>query len=627
MKKSRVDTDRIRKNRELYKILLFILLDCCVVFLSYFLGVLTQFGVVGYRYLIFIAVVVVAKILIHLCAGNYKTLTKNFGLVDTLRFALVVTMSNVLVCGVDKIFFLGIAPLSFATFALVNTFELVLTISIRGAERVLIFYSTTTRQAVPTMIIGAGSAGKVAFDEIHRNENYNNKIMCFVDDDVAKIGKKYLGKPVLGSTKNLHQIIEKYQIKEVVIAIANLDALKLKEIIKNLSQENVKIKRIPLLSEIDASSKIKIQDVSLAELLGREQVLFDTTEIKEFLHGKTVLITGGGGSIGSELSRQCYQFGVSKLILFDIYENAVYNIQQELMQKIKKDNSSIELVTLIGSTYNEFRVKEIFEKYRPEIVFHAAAYKHVPLMEDSPVEAIRTNCIGTYNVAKMCDKFKVKKMVLVSTDKAVRPTNTMGATKAFAEMIIRYWDDKSKDTSYSAVRFGNVLGSNGSVIPLFKSQIENGGPVTVTHKDIIRFFMTIPEAVSLILQSGAFATGGEIFILDMGSPVKILTLAENVIKQCGLVPYKDIDIEFTGLRPGEKLFEELLLDVTKNIKTSNNKIFIERKTKIQPMDEKVKFISKVFTMTDNDEIKNCLKEVVTNYVDYQEFNAKISSKK
>ena len=615
------------RNNGILKILLFALLDCGVIFLSYFLGILTQFEYVSGMYLLFIAGVVVIKLIAHIVVGNYKTLTANFGLVDTIRFALVICVTNSLICLIDKLFLINIWTISFATFALINTFELVLTIAIRGAERVFVFYSTTNNKATATMIIGAGSAGKIAFDEIHRNENYNNKIMCFLDDDVTKIGKKYLGKPVFGPLENLHNMIDKYKIKEVVIAIANLDNAKLQEIIKQLSQENVKIKRIPLLSEIDASSKIKIKDVSLAELLGREQVLFDTTEIKEFLQGKTVLITGGGGSIGSELSRQCYQFGVSKLILFDIYENAVYNIQQELVQRIKKDNSNVELITLIGSTYNEFRVKEIFEKYRPEIVFHAAAYKHVPLMEDSPAEAIRTNCLGTYNVAKMCDKFKVKKMVLVSTDKAVRPTNTMGATKAFAEMIIRYWDSKSKGTSYSAVRFGNVLGSNGSVIPLFKSQIENGGPVTVTHKDIIRYFMTIPEAVSLILQSGAFATGGEIFILDMGKPVKILTLAENVIKQCGLVPYKDIDIVFTGLRPGEKLFEELLLDVTKNIKTSNNKIFIEKKSKIQPMDEKIKFISKVFTMTNNEEIKNCLREVVTNYVDYKEFNSKVKVNK
>ena len=287
----------------------------------------------------------------------------------------------------------------------------------------------------------------------------------------------------------------------------------------------------------------------------------------------------------------------------------------------------VELITLIGSTYNKFRVEEIFAKYRPDIVFHAAAYKHVPLMEDSPVEAIRTNCLGTYNVAEMADKYQTQKMVLVSTDKAVRPTNTMGATKAFAEMIIRYWNERSANTSYSAVRFGNVLGSNGSVIPLFKKQIAEGGPVTVTHKDIIRYFMTIPEAVSLILQSGAFATGGEIFILDMGKPVKILTLAENVIRQCGYVPYKDIDIIFTGLRPGEKLYEELLLDVTKNTKTSNEKIFVEEKKKILPMDEKIQYISKVFTMTDNDEIKNCLREVVTSYVDYKEFNANSQKEK
>lgn len=614
-------------NYPLLKVILFLILDCAIVFLSYFLGVLVEYDSVSSTFMLFIVGVIVFKAIISFVVGNYRMLTSNFGLVDTVRFALVICLSNIVVCVINKIFFVAICPLTIATFALINTFELVLIIAIRLAERIYIFYSTTTKQAIPTMIIGAGSAGKIAFDEIHRNEKYNNRIMCFLDDDIEKIGRSYLGKPVLGPISQIHSIIEKYKIKEVVIAIASLDNVKLKGIIEKISNENVIIKRIPLLSEINDSAPIKIKEVSLAELLGREQVMFDTTEIKQFLKDRVVLITGGGGSIGSELARQCYDFGVKKLVLFDIYENAVYNIQQELFQRRAKEKRSIEIETLIGSTYNEFRVKEIFEKYKPEIVFHAAAYKHVPLMEDSPAEAIRTNCLGTYNVAKMCDKYKVKKMVLVSTDKAVRPTNTMGATKAFAEMIIRYWDSKSKNTSYSAVRFGNVLGSNGSVIPLFKNQIEKGGPVTVTHKDIIRYFMTIPEAVSLILQSGVFATGGEIFILDMGRPVKILTLAENVIKQCGFVPYKDIDIVFTGLRPGEKLFEELLLDVTKNIKTANDKIFIEKKSKIQPMDEKIKFISQVFTMTDNEEIKNCLREVVTNYVDYQEFNAKVKGVK
>lgn len=618
-----------KDNKNIYlginslKMAVFLLIDSVAVFLSYLFGFLVEYDSLNYKIVLFIFCVLFFQIVMFAICGNYKILTSHFGFVDSLRFIFVITGVNTIVCLVNKLFLTSIVNLSIVEYILINICECAIILLSRVFKRIVIFYSNNKKDAIPTMIIGAGSGGKVAFEEIYRNESYNNKVICFVDDNPQKIGKTYLGRPVVGPISELHSIIEKYRIREVVIAIANLDKSKLKVILNQLKDEKVLIKRLPLLTEIDINTKMQIKNVSLPELLGREQIVFDTTQIKEFLQGKTVLITGGGGSIGSELARQCYDFGVSKLILFDIYENAVYNIQQELVRKMHADKKDFKLETLIGSTYNEFRVEEIFKKFKPEIVFHAAAYKHVPLMEDSPAEAIRTNCLGTYNVAKMADKYNVKKMVLVSTDKAVRPTNTMGATKAFAEMIIRFWNNKSKHTSYSAVRFGNVLGSNGSVIPLFKQQIEEGGPVTVTHKEITRFFMTIPEAVSLILQSGVFATGGEIFILDMGKPVKILTLAENVIKQCGYLPYEDIDIVFTGLRPGEKLYEELLIDVSKHEKTSNDKIYVEKCTKVYPMDENIKYISKVFKMTDNDEIKKCLKTIVTSYEDYMVFNAKV----
>ena len=286
----------------------------------------------------------------------------------------------------------------------------------------------------------------------------------------------------------------------------------------------------------------------------------------------------------------------------------------ELFRKIRTENiTDINLITLIGSTYNDFRVESIIKKYRPDYIYHAAAYKHVPLMEDSPAEAIRTNVIGTYNVARFADKYGVKKMVLVSTDKAVRPTNVMGATKRFAETIIQYFADKSKKTAYAAVRFGNVLGSNGSVIPLFKKQIETGGPVTLTHRDIIRYFMTIPEAVSLILQCGLFASGGEIFILDMGKPVKIITLAERLIRQAGLVPNVDIQIVETGLRPGEKLYEELLIDIKHQQKTKNRKIFIEEKEAVKPIEQEIVEISKVFSMEETGDVKKLLSSIIDTY--------------
>ena len=365
------------------------------------------------------------------------------------------------------------------------------------------------------------------------------------------------------------------------------------------------------MTEMGLGDSHKIVDVSLEELLGREPITFDTTEIEKYLEDKVVLVTGAGGSIGSELCRQIFSYGPTKIVLFDIYENGVYAIQQELVRRRIRENSQTELVTLIGSTYNKQRIDHIFSLYHPDIIFHAAAYKHVPLMEDSPMEAIRSNIIGTYHVAQAAMQFGSKKMVLVSTDKAVRPTNIMGATKRYAEMIIQHFASLTDKTAYSAVRFGNVLGSNGSVIPLFEKQIEEGGPITITHPEITRFFMTIPEAVSLILQSGVFANDGEIFILDMGSPIKITTLAEKIIRQSGLVPNQDINIIFTGLRPGEKLYEEILIDVQEHKKTDNNKIYVECRKNDTQVD-----ISRAYAIVEsknNQDIIDFMTEMVDTY--------------
>ena len=359
----------------------------------------------------------------------------------------------------------------------------------------------------------------------------------------------------------------------------------------------------------------RIIDFDVNDLLRREPIKLDNHEISNMLCGKTVLVTGAGGTIGSELARQIFKTKPKTLILFDIYENSTYQIQMELTQALRKDSSNqVELITLIGSTYNEFRVEQVISKYRPDFIYHAAAYKHVPLMEDSPMEAIRTNVVGTYNVAKLADKYNVEKMILVSTDKAVRPTNVMGATKRFAELIIQHFDCISKNTNYAAVRFGNVLGSNGSVVPLFKKQIETGGPITLTHKDIIRYFMTIPEAVSLILQCGLFAGGGEIFILDMGKPVKIKDLAERMIRQAGLVPYVDIDIIETGLRPGEKLYEERLMAEEGILKTDNDLIYIGKPI---PFDV-IKFLHQLQTLSkacysNSDNIVELVKQIVPTF--------------
>ena len=473
----------------------------------------------------------------------------------------------------------------------------------------------SSKKTIRTLVIGAGAAAKIIIDDSKFNKDNKHDILVLVDDDKNKIGGMFSNIPVKGPISEINTIIDYYKVEEVIIAIANLKQERLHEILNLLSANNVRVKRMPLLSEMQGPNDTRIIDVDLDDLLCRDPIILDNHEIGEQLSGKAVLVTGAGGSIGSELVRQIFDTHPKTLVLFDIYENSTYDIQMELVKKIRDEKiKDVNLVTLIGSTYNEFRVEQLFKTYKPDFVYHAAAYKHVPLMEDSPAEAIRTNVIGTYNVASMANKYKAKKMVLVSTDKAVRPTNVMGATKRFAEMIIQHFAEISKDTAYAAVRFGNVLGSNGSVVPLFKKQIEAGGPVTITDKNIIRYFMTIPEAVSLILQCGLFAKGGEIFILDMGKPVKIMDLAEKLIRQAGFVPGVDIEIVETGLRPGEKLYEELLLDTENQIKTENRKIFIEKNEKYnETIENDLKAVSKAFDMDDVKDVKELLSKFVSTY--------------
>lgn len=470
-------------------------------------------------------------------------------------------------------------------------------------------------KTVRTLVIGAGSAAKVVVDDSKYNKDNNHNVVVLVDDDPNKIGGMFSNIPVKGPIEEINKVIEFFEIEEVIVAIADLKEDRLKKILNLLSYSNVSVKRLPLLSEMQGPNDVRMINVDIDDLLSRDPIILDNKEVNNMLKGKTVLITGAGGSIGSELTRQIFNTHPKTLILFDIYENSTYDIQMELVKKMRDENiKDINLVVLIGSTYNEVRMEQIFKEYQPDYIYHAAAYKHVPLMEDSPAEAIRTNVIGTYNVARLADKYHAKKMVLVSTDKAVRPTNVMGATKRFAETIIQYYAEHS-ETKYTAVRFGNVLGSNGSVVPLFKKQIEAGGPVTITDKEITRYFMTIPEAVSLILQCGLFAEGGEIFILDMGKPVKIYDLAQRLIRQAGFVPDKDIKIIEIGLRPGEKLYEELLLDKDNQTPTENKKIFIEPS---EMVNEKVltdiKTASKAFGLdASNGDIKELLKSLISTY--------------
>lgn len=418
------------------------------------------------------------------------------------------------------------------------------------------------------MIIGAGDAGAAVLKEIHLSKKYARNVCCMIDDNPAKQGRYIQGCPVIGGRDKIQEAVEKYAIGKIIIAMPAAKKSEVKEILEICKTTKCELSILPGTYQIingDVSLS-QLRNVEIEDLLGRDPIKVNLDEILGYVQGKVVMITGGGGSIGSELSRQIASHNPKRLILVDIYENNVYDIQLELKRKYP----NLDLVVLIASVRNTERINKIFETYRPQIVYHAAAHKHVPLMEDSPNEAIKNNVFGTYKTALAAGRNGVEKFVLISTDKAVNPTNIMGASKRMCEMIVQTLNNQFK-TEFVAVRFGNVLGSNGSVIPLFKRQIAEGGPVTVTHPDIIRYFMTIPEAVSLVLQAGAYAKGGEIFILDMGEPMKILDLAKNLIQLSGYTVDEDIKIEFTGLRPGEKLYEELLM-AEEGMKDTENKM-------------------------------------------------------
>ncbi len=420
------------------------------------------------------------------------------------------------------------------------------------------------------MIIGAGCAASMIINELRDNKVNSCKFKCAIDDDPAKKNTYILGIKVYGDRNSIIEAAEKFQIDTILFAIPSCDNKEKGEILNICKETGCELKIVPSIYQMMNSGEKgiskKIRKVQIEDLLGREPISLDINRIIDYVAGRTVLVTGGGGTIGSELCRQIAEHDPKRLVIFDIYENNAYDIQNELRRKYPE----LDLVTLIGSVRDSKRLESVFKTYRPDIVYHAAAHKHVPLMEDSPNEAIKNNVFGTLKTAQCADKYGAKKFVLISTDKAVNPTNIMGASKRMCEMIIQSYNKRS-ETEFVAVRFGNVLGSNGSVIPLFKKQIEAGGPVTVTDPDIIRYFMTIPEAVTLVLQAGASAKGGEIFVLDMGKPVKILTLAENLIRLSGFTPHKDIKIEFIGLRPGEKLYEEMLM-AEEGLKETENKL-------------------------------------------------------
>ena len=475
------------------------------------------------------------------------------------------------------------------------------------------------------LVVGAGSAGQMIINELKENPQLKKVPVGIIDDDINKIGRVIHNVKILGDTSQVKEIVEKENVDEIILAMANVDKARKSEIINICKETKCKLKTIPGIFEIiDGKVDIKkIRDVDIEDLLGREPIKVNMNEMSGYIKERTVLVTGGGGSIGSELCRQIASFNPKHLIIVDNYENNAYAIQQEL---IRRYEGKLNLSTIIASIREYKRMDEIFNEYKPDVVFHAAAHKHVPLMEKSPSEAIKNNIFGTLNVATLADKYRVKRMVLISTDKAVNPTNIMGATKRAAEMIIQTINEKSS-TEFVAVRFGNVLGSNGSVIPLFKKQIAEGGPVTITHPEIIRYFMTIPEAVQLVLQAGAMAKGGEIFILDMGEPVKIVDLANNLIKLSGFEPGIDIKIEYTGLRPGEKLYEELLMAEEGITKTENSKIFIGKPIDINTVKvyKSLEILKRLVDREEVELIESVIRELVDTYIRPEDANKRDKS--
>lgn len=509
----------------------------------------------------------------------------------------------------------GRVPVSYPFFY--GFFMMVFTCGIRFSYRILRvlqqrrlnYFGGTAR--INCMIVGAGAAGNAILKEIESSNYLNMHVACAIDDHAGCHGKYLRGVPIVGGREMIPDSVKKYKIDEIIIAIPSASRGVLKPILEICKETGCRMRILPGMYQIINGdiNVSKLREVQIEDLLGRDPIEVNVEEIIGYVKNKVVLITGGGGSIGSELCRQIAQHNPKQLVILDIYENGVYEVQQELKQKYPK----LDMVVLIASVRNTARIEEIFRQYHPDIVYHAAAHKHVPLMEDSPNEAIKNNVFGTYKVVCAADKYGTKRFVMISTDKAVNPTNIMGASKRICEMIIQDMNRKSK-TEYVAVRFGNVLGSNGSVVPLFKKQIEQGGPVTVTHPDIIRYFMTIPEAVSLVLQAGAYAKGGEIFVLDMGEPMKIVDLAKNLIKLSGYRVDEDIKIEFTGLRPGEKMYEELLMNEEGLKETANKMIYIGKP---------IEFDDNLFmqqleqlrqtSMDEESDIREVVKEIVPTY--------------
>lgn len=562
------------------RMLILAIVDICTIAINSYIALLVrhefQMGLIPINYLESISTYIVPNIVVTLLIFWFMKLYRSVWTFAGTRELVLIVGASIL-STVFQAFGMTMLELSVprSYYMLFFFFLVATTTTTRFSYRALRLWKNKfthqEKEILNTMIIGAGEAGSIIIREMQVSRHLARKVMCIIDDNPSKKGKYLHGVPIVGNRYDIVSCVKKYKVDEIVIAIPTLQPSARREILRLCNETECKLKVLPGVYQLinEEVSVSKLRDVSIEDLLGRDSVQIDLSSVEAYLREKTILVTGGGGSIGSELCRQIAKCSPKCLIIFDIYENNAYEIQQEL----KKKYPFLHLEVLIGSVRNTNRIESVMQLYRPNIVFHAAAHKHVPLMEDSPNEAIKNNVFGTYKTARAADKYGVEKFVLISTDKAVNPTNIMGASKRMCEMVVQMFSRHSK-TEYVAVRFGNVLGSNGSVIPLFKKQMAEGGPITVTHPDIIRYFMTIPEAVSLVLQAGAYAKGGEIFVLDMGEPVKIADLAKNLIRLSGYTLGVDMDIEYTGLRPGEKLYEELLTKEEGLQKTENDLIFI-----------------------------------------------------
>ena len=562
-----------------------VILDVILINISYILGLFLRFDggipqVYLDKYLSYALYITILQIIVFYLFGLYKTMWRYASIEEFLKVIVAVIVATVSTALVFMALINRDLPRSIYVMALL--LETVFIAGIRFVSRArYIFIPTggkhnrkTISQIKRTLIVGAGEAGTLALRELRNHKEIPSIPVAFIDDDKDKKNKIIQGIPVVGTRFDIEKAVKEYKIDEIIVAMPSIPEKVQKEILEICNKTKIKTKIIPGYYKVIEGDKFdlnSIREVEIEDLLGRDEIQLDNKSLSGLIENKIILVTGAGGSIGSELCRQIVKYNPRKLVMIDIYENTIYDIQNEL----KRNYGNPRIDVLIESIRDMERMDFIFNKYKPSVVFHAAAHKHVPLMEDSPVSAVKNNIFGTRNLLLCADKYGVDKFVNISTDKAVNPTSIMGCTKRICEIMIQTMNAKSK-TEFVAVRFGNVLGSNGSVIPLFKAQIKNGGPVTVTHPDIIRYFMTITEACQLVMQAGAIAKGGEIFILDMGEPVKILDLAEKLIELSGLVPYEEMKIEFTGLRPGEKLYEELLLNTDNSCETEFEKIFIEK---------------------------------------------------